>query len=91
MALDGSLLNGTSAHTFYIATKYHKILVKAAAPVDCSPKNPTSFRAESFGALAVVTLLEYIAKKLNIERMAIKVYFWQFCIYYLVMRNCTLP
>ena len=74
-ASDGSVWNGKSAHAFCLATKdEHEILFKAAAPVDCPYENPTSFRAESFGALAIITFLEYIGKKFDISNKHVDIY-----------------
>ena len=74
-ASDGLVWQGRSAHAFCLATKDdHEILVKAAAPVDYLQVNPSSYRAESFGALAVLTLLNHIGDKLKIQNKTIKIY-----------------
>ena len=74
-ASDGSVWNKRSSHAFCIATKdEHEIIFKAAAPVDCDHTHASSFRAESFGALAIITLLEYIGKQLNMPRKRVDIY-----------------
>ena len=74
-AADGSELDGKMAHSFCLATQDTcEILCTGSAPVDFPVTMATSYRAEAFGALAIVTLLEKIQKRHNIQNVSVPVY-----------------
>ena len=69
LASDGSVLdNGRAAHAYCLARiDTNEIIVQAAAPVDGNFERMTSYRAEAFGALAAITLVEYIRQQHQYE------------------------
>ena len=62
LASDGSVLsNGTAAHAFCIAcADTNLIIARGTAPVDGDRDRMNSYRAECFGALAAINLVEHV-------------------------------
>ena len=50
------------------------VLVEAVAPVDGPKETMVSYRSETFGALAIVTLLNHLGKKFHIESGTMQIY-----------------
>ena len=74
-ASDGSVLNGAGAHAFCLVEEdTHDVLIEGAAPVDGDPNYITSYRSEAFGALAAITLINYVSKKYTIQKKEIIIY-----------------
>ena len=75
VASDGSVLAGKGAYAFcLVEDDTYEIIMQGAGPVDGNPNYITSFRSEAFGALAAVTLIEYISEKYNIRNKTIRMY-----------------
>jgi len=56
-ASNGSVLDGRGYHAFCVAMKNTaNILVEAVAPVDGPKQTMVSYRAETFGALAIIRI-----------------------------------
>jgi len=67
-ASDGSVKDGKGSHSYCITTKdSDQVLVEAVAPVDGHSEFMVSYRAESLGALAIITLLCWIGKRFDIK------------------------
>ena len=74
-ASDGSGLDGRMAHAFCFAKKDTlEIICSGAAPVDYPEQNATSYRAEESGALALVTILERLSEKYDINGYTVPFY-----------------
>ena len=74
-ASDGSQLHGKMAHAFCFARKDTcKIICSGAAPVDYPTTDATSYRAEACGTLAIVTILEKLSKRKNVENCNVSIF-----------------
>lgn len=63
-----------AAHSYIISTKDSTCLIKGAAPVDCEIDDIESTRAETFGSIAIHTLLLALSSTFAIKSGEVAVY-----------------
>ena len=71
---DGSVLDGVMAHAFCFAKRdTSEVICSGTAPVDFPKSFATSYRAESCGALALLTLLDVVIGDKNIQDVTVPI------------------